>query len=158
MPLLNYRGYEVITRAGREIIIAIKGELSKEEVKGILEGEYDYLFILNEYRVRILGRSKSDGSTFTPMLDVGFFRGYTSIFRATEPQLLDFEIPVTSKLIDLINEIRRKGMIVTLEIRCNFSLLRLSSVMKIVPRIEEYVYKVTPTGKNHLMWSFQQKR
>jgi len=148
-----YRGYDIVHRIGKETVLVIKAEVSSEEVKNLLEGEYHFLFVLDKYKVMLYG---CKNHSYVPILDIGSFKGYTVMQNFGEELYLEFEIPVSSRLIESINDVRRKGMTVTLMIEYDYSITRILS-----PRIvrgSSFVYKITPTGEktNYMMFSTEE--
>jgi hypothetical protein len=153
MPSI-YKGYDVVTRLGKETVIILKAEVGGEDVKKLLEGDYPYLFVLDEYEVELLGGTNGG---HVHVVNIGSFKGYTIISEAGKSLTLKFEIPVSSKLIDSINDIRRKGMRMELFIKYDYSITRLPDATRFVKKAD-YVYKLTPTGErsNYMTFSTEE--
>ena len=111
-----YKGFDIIERPGMGFVIIIKAVIEKERVLELLGGDYNALFILRKYDVSLYSFDdvKAVGGTF--IFSINNLRGYSGFRMSNKDLELEFEIPVTTKLLDSINEIRRKGKFVAFSI------------------------------------------
>jgi hypothetical protein len=116
MPLI-YRGFDVIERPGIGLAIVVKAEMRPEELRTLLQGDYDVLFILDRYSVTLCPAESIEARECSGDLkafEIRDLRGYAGFSRTSSGLSLEFEIPVSAELIDYISEIRRRKKVVVL--------------------------------------------
>jgi hypothetical protein len=146
-----YKGFDVVTRVGIGSAVVIKAEMEKSAIESLLKGDYPALFILNKYDVELysLEGMKGGGSC---VFSIKNLKGFSRLRAAGKSLELDFEIPVSSKLIDCINEIRRKKRVVALCIQYSFDIARLGGYE--VQSGDTRVEKALPDGERRSTMPF----
>jgi hypothetical protein len=142
-----YKGFEVDTRLGTTPVIIVRAEAEQGFVQQALK-EGPALFIVDKYDVAIYSCEDLNGSSSSLVFRIKNLKGFSKLFRPPESLKLEFEIPVSSKLIDQINEIRRRGRVFALSIYFYWRALILPT-LQLVPleRLgESYVEKASPRG------------
>jgi hypothetical protein len=148
-----YKGFDVDTRLGAVPVIIVRTEVEKDVVRTIFGQDYPALFVVNKYDVYLYSCEDMEG-TVPPTLvsSMKGLKGFSKLYQPSKSLELEFEIPVSSKLIDHINEIRRRNKIVALSIHFWFDAASLSPSFILKPSLEDSVYKISPSGvKRHLM-------
>ncbi|MCC6018965.1 MAG: hypothetical protein LM601_08035 [Candidatus Verstraetearchaeota archaeon] len=151
MPLI-YKGFDVVTRVGGSAII-IKARMEKGVIQSQLGGDYNCLFILDKYNVDFYSFENMKGSGGSFIFSLKNLRGYSGIRKANEDLELEFEIPVSSRLIDCINEIRRKKRFFGLAISYSLNIAQLGgsySIKSITGNLE----RVFPDGSSNIYMPF----
>jgi len=150
---LIYRGFDVIERPGIGFAIVIKAEMRPEELRTLLKGDYDVLFILDRYSVTLCPAESIEARACSRDLkefEIRNLRGYAGFSRTSSGLSLEFEIPVSVKLTDYISEIRRRKKVVALIITYVLGVTKLG--------YGEFLYetrcleKMLPSGeRSHIM-------
>jgi hypothetical protein len=164
-----YKDLHVDERNGLGSVIVVEAEMSSDNLKKLLcTKDCNALFIVKDYSVSIC-MLKSYRDVESCPFEVLHLSGRSAIHRVGEPVVkVEFEIPVTPKLIDTICEIRRQGKLLGLTIRYELDVLVINNVVYevpptykpiIVPQITltpliGYVYKVLPDGTSHHIMPF----
>jgi len=143
-----YKGFEVDTRLGTAPVIIVRAEAEQGFVQQTLKGA-PALFIVDKYDVAIYSCEDLNGSSSNLVSLIKSLKGFSKLFHPSESLKLEFEIPVSSKLIDQINEIRRRGRVFALSIFFYWRALLLHT-FEVVPsqplqRLES-VEKPSPRG------------
>jgi hypothetical protein len=143
-----YKGFEVDTRLGTTPVIIVRAEAEQGFVQQALKGG-SALFIVDKYDVAIYSCEDLNGSSSDLVSLIKSLKGFSKLFHPSESLKLEFEIPVSSKLIDQINEIRRRGRVFALSIFFYWRALLLHT-FEVVPsqplqRLES-VEKPSPRG------------
>jgi len=143
-----YKGFEVDTRLGTTPVIIVRAEAEQGFVQQTLKGA-PALFIVDKYDVAIYSCEDLNGSSSNLVSLIKSLKGFSKLFHPSESLKLEFEIPVSSKLIDQINEIRRRGRVFALSIFFYWRALLLHT-FEVVPsqplqRLES-VEKPSPRG------------
>jgi hypothetical protein len=147
-----YRGFDVVTRAGIGSAIVIKAEMKKDTIQSLLKGDYNALFILNGYDVELYSLDGFKG-TGSSVFSIKSLRGFSKLRRGGEDLELEFEIPVSSELIDCINEIRRRKRVVGFYIPYSFYMTQLGYTSEISSLIS-YMEKILPDGERRSVMPF----
>jgi hypothetical protein len=144
---LIYKGFDVVDRPGVGSAIIIRAEAEKDSLKSLLGGDYNFLFVLNKYDVVFHSVKKENGGlSYFPVLSIGRLKGYSGFCRVSWGFELEFEIPVSAKLIDCINEIRRNARLLGLTIKYSLNITKLGS-QDIIPLPPTEVMKILPDGE-----------
>jgi hypothetical protein len=146
-----YKGFDVDTRLGAVPVIIVRTEVEKDVVRTIFGQDYPALFVVNKYNVELYSCEDMEG-TVSPTLvsSMKGFKGFSKLCQPSKSLELEFEIPVSSKLIDHINDIRRRNKIVALFIHFWFDVTPLHTPN--ITSSEDSVCKISPSGvKRHLM-------
>jgi hypothetical protein len=143
-----YKGFEVDTRLGTTPVIIVRAEAEQGFVQQTLKGG-PALFIVDKYNVTIYSCEDLNGTSSNLVSQIKSLKGFSKLFHPSESLKLEFEIPVSSKLIDQINEIRRRGRVFALSIFFYWRALLLHT-FEVVPsqplqRLES-VEKPSPRG------------
>lgn len=147
---LIYRGFEVVDRPGIGQAIIIRAGVEENDLRALLKGDYGFLFLLNGYDITLYSvrREGVRPSTFSPIFSISKLRGYGKLSQAPSSLEVEFEIPVSAKLINCINEVRRKAELLGLAITCSLSFVKLpyygSDDIKSTPG---QVAKILPDGE-----------
>ena len=131
MPSL-YKGFDVIERPGLSSAIVIKAVMSSDDFRQLLHGKKDApdanaLITIKSYNVSIYAMESEKGGA-TEVLSINGLRGHSLIHEIGKEVNLEFEIPVTSTLINAINEVRSKGKILGISIVYSLDILALIPV------------------------------
>jgi hypothetical protein len=149
---LIYKDFDVVDRPGVGSAIIIKTEAEKDSLISLLGGDYNFLFVLDNYDVVFHSVKKENGGlSYIPVLSIKKLKGYSGFRRARYGFELEFEIPVSAKLIDCINEIRRNARLLGLTITCSLNITKLSPqditpLLPLPPPTIE-VKKILPNGE-----------
>jgi len=143
-----YKGFDVDTRLGTAPVIIVRAEAEQGFVQQTLKGG-PALFIVDKYNVTIYSCEDLNGTSSNLVSQIKSLKGFSKLFHPSESLKLEFEIPVSSKLIDQINEIRRRGRVFALSIFFYWRALLLHT-FEVVPsqplqRLES-VEKPSPRG------------
>jgi hypothetical protein len=143
-----YKGFDVDTRLGTAPVIIVRAEAEQGFVQQTLKGG-PALFIVDKYNVTIYSCEDLNGTSSNLVSQIKSLKGFSKLFHPSESLKLEFEIPVSSKLIDQINEIRRRGRVFALSILFYWRALLLHT-FEVVPsqplqRLES-VEKPSPRG------------
>jgi hypothetical protein len=141
-----YRDYRIIHRLGIGTVLIIKAEVDLEEIKRILGGDSHSLFIVDNYKVELFECETLEAGTRGLKLEVGTFRGFVKPYIPNQSLMLEFEIPISFKLIDTINDIRRKKKIVGFELLYSYNVVKID-YSPIIKSGEENVRKTSPKGE-----------
>jgi hypothetical protein len=143
-----YKGFEVDTRLGTTPVIIVRAEAEQGFVQQALRG-LPVLFIVDKYDVAIYSCEDLNGSSSNFVSQIKSLKGFSKLFHPSESLKLEleFEIPVSSKLIDQINEIRRRNRVFALSISFYWRALLLPT-HEIVPQrpLGLCVEKASPRG------------
>jgi hypothetical protein len=152
----TYRGFDVVDRPGIGPAIIIKAVVESAVISSSLHLKEDcnLLFVLDVYDVEFYSVKKEDGTTSTFIFSIKNLKGYSKLRGANEDLKLEFEIPVSGKLIDCINEIRRNARLLGLIIRYSFRIAKLHSYEHDIMEAEGYVEKILPSGEKHYVMMF----
>jgi hypothetical protein len=147
-----YKGFDVDTRLGALPVIIVRVEAEKDVARTIFGQDYLALFVVNKYDVYLYSCEDMEGIVSPTLVSsMKGLKGFSKLYHPSKTLELEFEIPVSSKLIDYINEIRRRNKIVALSIHFWFDATSLSPFV-FKPSLEDSVYKISPSGvKRHLM-------
>jgi len=140
-----YRGYDIIHRLGIGTVLIIKAEIGLEDIKRLLEGDF-HLFIVDNYKVELFECETLEAGARGLRLKVGTFGGFVKTHIPNESLMLEFEIPISFKLIDTINDIRRKKKIVGFELSYSYNVVKIDYPPTIKNGVE-YVRKTSPKGE-----------
>jgi hypothetical protein len=121
-----YRGYNIIHRLGVGTVLIIKAEVDRDDMEKLLGGSYYGLFIVDNYKVELCECETLEANTGNTRLEVGTFGNFVKSYIPTQSLMLEFEIPISSKLIDTINDIRRKKKIVGFKLSYSYNVVILS--------------------------------
>jgi len=88
-----------------------------------------------------------------PFFSIKSLRGFSKLRRGGEDLELEFEIPVSSELIDCINEIRRRKRVVGFYIPYSFYMTQLGYTSEISSLIS-YMEKILPDGERRSVMPF----
>jgi hypothetical protein len=119
-----YRGLDIVSRLGVGIILIIKAEVDQNEMNKLLEKNYG-LFIVDKYKVELYECEHLEGGGRGLRLEVGTFGNIVKSCIPDKSLMLEFEIPISSKLIDTINDIRRREKVVGFELSYSYSVIRI---------------------------------
>jgi hypothetical protein len=146
-----YRGFDVVTRPGMGSAMIIKAKMESHIIQSLLGGDYPCLLALSKYDVELYGGTR-DGA-YVSSITMKNLKGFSRLRAPGRDLDLEFEIPVSSELVDRINEIRRKGLVVTFVIRYSFDITQLGVGVEIRSS-EGVVEKTKPTGERSYWMEF----
>ena len=147
--ILVYRGYSISEYFGVPSHLSIDAEVDLDYFKQKFGGNYPFVLIINNYKVSLFSTDKLDGSSASLEAELGIFKGNTYLIKLQKGKTISLEIPISEKLISIINKIRMKDRIPLFRIECGFSAYPLGSyvVDRIIDNEYEVVRKTLPNGK-----------
>ena len=126
---LTYDRYNVVKRPSIGNAIVLSAKLSGDTIEkslGRVYADNNLIFILNRYDVEVLSCKIVGTARAGLLFMLERLKGYVGSKRRYDDLVVEFEIPVTVKLMDAINEARARGESIGFRVRYSLTLLNPS--------------------------------